>query len=178
MRIHYKKDHGWNDWKVRLAFRTLDKNGSGTIDAVEFKFLMTHIGNPLPEHEVIQKSFIRMVKYRKHGQRDNGLKALSTLTPLTDKRTSASKSRLNSSLKISTNFSLKNQLQNLDQYSAPISSPNQLQNLDQSSVSKSWPKVSFKILINTQPQYLHPTSASKSRPNYHQRVPQHQHLQH
>ena len=103
---------------------------------------------------------------------------LSTLTNLTHKGTSASKSRLNSSLKISTNFSLKNQLQNLDQYSAPISSPNQLQNLDQSSVSKSWPKVSFKILINTQPQYLHPTSASKSRPNYHQHVPQHQHLQH
>ena len=29
---------------VRLAFRTLDKDGSGTIDTGEFKHLMTHIG--------------------------------------------------------------------------------------------------------------------------------------
>ena len=29
---------------VRLAFRTLDKDGSGTIDTSEFKHLMTHIG--------------------------------------------------------------------------------------------------------------------------------------
>ena len=29
---------------VRLAFRTLDKDGSGTIETSEFKHLMTHIG--------------------------------------------------------------------------------------------------------------------------------------
>ena len=29
---------------VRLAFRTLDKDGSGTIETNEFKHLMTHIG--------------------------------------------------------------------------------------------------------------------------------------
>ena len=29
---------------VRLAFRTLDKDGSGTIATNEFKHLMTHIG--------------------------------------------------------------------------------------------------------------------------------------
>ena len=29
---------------VRLAFRTLDKDGSGTIDTCEFKHLMTNIG--------------------------------------------------------------------------------------------------------------------------------------
>ena len=29
---------------VRLAFRTLDKDGSGSISTNEFKHLMTHIG--------------------------------------------------------------------------------------------------------------------------------------
>ena len=39
--------------QVRLAFRTLDKNGNGTIEAAEFKHLMTNIGNPLTEEEVM-----------------------------------------------------------------------------------------------------------------------------
>ena len=30
---------------VKLAFRALDKDGSGTVDTREFKHLMTHIGN-------------------------------------------------------------------------------------------------------------------------------------
>ena len=30
--------------QVRLAFRTLDKDGSGAIETSEFKHLMTHIG--------------------------------------------------------------------------------------------------------------------------------------
>ena len=38
---------------VRLAFRTLDKDGSGTIDTGEFKHLMTHIGDKLTEDEVM-----------------------------------------------------------------------------------------------------------------------------
>ena len=38
---------------VRLAFRTLDKDGSGTIDTQEFKHLMTHIGDKLTEDEVM-----------------------------------------------------------------------------------------------------------------------------
>ena len=29
---------------VRMAFRTLDKDGSGTVETAEFKHLMTHIG--------------------------------------------------------------------------------------------------------------------------------------
>jgi calmodulin len=39
--------------QVRLAFRTLDKNGNGKIDSAEFKHLMTNIGNPLTEEEVM-----------------------------------------------------------------------------------------------------------------------------
>ena len=38
---------------VRLAFRTLDKDGGGTIDTQEFKHLMTHIGDKLTEDEVM-----------------------------------------------------------------------------------------------------------------------------
>ena len=33
--------------QVRLAFRTLDKDGSGTIETSEFKHLMTHIGKQI-----------------------------------------------------------------------------------------------------------------------------------
>ena len=29
---------------IRLAFRALDKDGSGTVSTKEFKHLMTHIG--------------------------------------------------------------------------------------------------------------------------------------
>ena len=36
-----------------MAFRTLDKNGNGTIDSAEFKHLMTNIGNKLSEEEVM-----------------------------------------------------------------------------------------------------------------------------
>ena len=37
-------DQNDNYEQVRLAFRTLDKDGSGTIETSEFKHLMTHIG--------------------------------------------------------------------------------------------------------------------------------------
>ena len=42
----YDHDHGddHDNDQVRLAFRTLDKDGSGTIETSEFKHLMTHIG--------------------------------------------------------------------------------------------------------------------------------------
>ena len=30
---------------IRMAFRVLDKDGSGTINSAAFKHLMTHIGN-------------------------------------------------------------------------------------------------------------------------------------
>ena len=30
---------------IRLAFRALDKDGSGSIETSEFVFLMTHVGN-------------------------------------------------------------------------------------------------------------------------------------
>ena len=36
---------------VKLAFRALDKDGSGTVCTKEFKHLMTHIGDPLSEEE-------------------------------------------------------------------------------------------------------------------------------
>jgi len=38
---------------VRMAFRVLDKDGSGTISSHEFKHLMTHIGDKLTEDEVM-----------------------------------------------------------------------------------------------------------------------------
>merc|ERR1712117_827650 len=38
---------------VRLAFRTLDKDGSGEISTQEFKHLMMHIGDTLSEEEVM-----------------------------------------------------------------------------------------------------------------------------
>ena len=38
---------------VRLAFRTLDKAGSGEISTSEFKHLMMHIGDTLSEEEVM-----------------------------------------------------------------------------------------------------------------------------
>ena len=37
---------------VRIAFRVLDRNGSGTIKYKEFKILMMNIGDKLSEQEV------------------------------------------------------------------------------------------------------------------------------
>jgi len=37
---------------IRMAFRVLDKDGSGTISAKAFKHLMTHIGDKLTDEEV------------------------------------------------------------------------------------------------------------------------------
>ena len=52
--LYPAKMGGDNDEEmVRLAFRTLDKDGSGTIDTGEFKHLMTHIGDKLTEDEVM-----------------------------------------------------------------------------------------------------------------------------
>ena len=34
---------------IRMAFRVLDKDGSGTISSKTFKHLMTHIGNRRPQ---------------------------------------------------------------------------------------------------------------------------------
>ena len=39
-----QKSAWYDNCQVRLAFRTLDKDGSGTIETSEFKHLMTHIG--------------------------------------------------------------------------------------------------------------------------------------
>ena len=36
-----------HDNKVTLAFRALDKDGSGTVETAEFKHLMTHVGQYL-----------------------------------------------------------------------------------------------------------------------------------
>ena len=40
---------------VRIAFRVLDRNGSGTIKYKEFKILMMNIGDKLSEQEVKRK---------------------------------------------------------------------------------------------------------------------------
>lgn len=37
---------------IRMAFRVLDKKGSGNISSKEFKLLMTNIGDKLSEREV------------------------------------------------------------------------------------------------------------------------------
>jgi len=37
---------------IRMAFRVLDKDGTGTINSKAFKHLMTHIGDKLSEEEV------------------------------------------------------------------------------------------------------------------------------
>jgi len=37
---------------IRMAFRVLDKDGTGTISSKTFKHLMTHIGDKLTEEEV------------------------------------------------------------------------------------------------------------------------------
>jgi len=37
---------------IRMAFRVLDKDGSGTISAKSFTHLMTHIGDKLSNEEV------------------------------------------------------------------------------------------------------------------------------
>jgi len=37
---------------IRMAFRVLDKDGSGTISSKAFKHLMTHIGDKLTDEEV------------------------------------------------------------------------------------------------------------------------------
>ena len=39
-----KMSYAEDEEMVKLAFRTLDKDGSGSISTTEFKHLMTHIG--------------------------------------------------------------------------------------------------------------------------------------
>ena len=42
--MSHKMNNNDDEEMVRLAFRTLDKDGSGSIATSEFKHLMTHIG--------------------------------------------------------------------------------------------------------------------------------------
>ena len=42
--MSHKMSQSDDEEMVRLAFRALDKDGSGTIETSEFKHLMTHIG--------------------------------------------------------------------------------------------------------------------------------------
>ena len=42
--MSHKMNDNDDEEMVRLAFRTLDKDGSGSIATSEFKHLMTHIG--------------------------------------------------------------------------------------------------------------------------------------
>jgi Ca2+-binding EF-hand superfamily protein len=42
--MSHKMSNTDDEEMVRLAFRTLDKDGSGSIATSEFKHLMTHIG--------------------------------------------------------------------------------------------------------------------------------------
>ena len=43
--MSHKMSYAEDEEMVKLAFRALDKDGSGTVDTREFKHLMTHIGN-------------------------------------------------------------------------------------------------------------------------------------
>ena len=45
--MSHKMNENDDEEMVRLAFRTLDKDGSGSICTNEFKHLMTHIGKLL-----------------------------------------------------------------------------------------------------------------------------------
>ncbi len=47
---------------IRMAFRVLDKKGSGNISSKEFKLLMTNIGDKLSELEVTYTSFRSLIK--------------------------------------------------------------------------------------------------------------------
>ena len=50
-----RDNHGGGDGDeelIRMAFRVLDKDGSGTITSKEFRHLMTNIGNKLSMIEV------------------------------------------------------------------------------------------------------------------------------
>ena len=42
--MSHKMSSAEDEEMVKLAFRALDKNGSGTVSTKEFKHLMTHIG--------------------------------------------------------------------------------------------------------------------------------------
>ena len=51
-----KMSHGDGDGDeelIRMAFRVLDKDGSGTITSAEFRHLMTNIGDRLSAIEVM-----------------------------------------------------------------------------------------------------------------------------
>ena len=47
----HKMSYAEDEEMIRLAFRALDKDGSGTVCTKEFKHLMTNIGDPLSEEE-------------------------------------------------------------------------------------------------------------------------------
>ena len=53
-------------FKFRLAFRALDKDGSGSIDTTEFVFLMTHVGNN-------KQSDLQLAEGRQSQQRNEAL---------------------------------------------------------------------------------------------------------
>ena len=46
--MSHKMSNSDDEEMVRMAFRTLDKDGSGSIATSEFKHLMTHIGKDKP----------------------------------------------------------------------------------------------------------------------------------
>ena len=60
-----RDNHGGGDGDeelIKMAFRVLDKDGSGTIDSKEFRHLMTNIGDKLSTMEVLIKKRIRKSK--------------------------------------------------------------------------------------------------------------------
>ena len=48
---------------IRMAFRVLDKDGSGTITSAEFRHLMTNIGDKLDRSEVLQNKNLRHILF-------------------------------------------------------------------------------------------------------------------
>ena len=48
---------------IRMAFRVLDKDGSGTIKSSAFKHLMTHIGKECFQDNLTFDLFVKFIKY-------------------------------------------------------------------------------------------------------------------
>ena len=59
--MSHKMNDNDDEEMVRLAFRTLDKDGSGSIATSEFKHLMTHIGKFT--RSIITESHFLLVLY-------------------------------------------------------------------------------------------------------------------
>ena len=65
--MSHKMNDNDDEEMVRLAFRTLDKDGSGSIATSEFKHLMTHIGKLTCI--IIESHFLLVLSVQSYKQR-------------------------------------------------------------------------------------------------------------